>query len=236
MLHNSIKSSHWEDLQKAFKTRSHWGPCPSITQLKAVQAMCTRRPVLDLGCGHGAWLNVLTRLGASSAVGVDRLPLEIPVSAPNTKFLEKSTFEWESPFTRSKGSKWPVLFLSYPLNRPWGEMAFVHAAPYVVYYGTNLDGTACGSSALWQYLTTRECIYHRRDRGHTLAIYTQKPRQLYLDRDDWTTADEMGALNHVYVHTSRSIDQEEAAGCPSFQPNFPSDERSFSGGIPFDLP
>jgi len=150
----------------------------SPAQKRALRPYVHGRVVYDLGSGNDLELaQQLTYLRVKEVVAVDTYPS--PWAYSTTGYGPKGTSEEIIRYVRQDLVNFhePVrtAFVSWPSNRPNpGLLRILKGASVVIYLGTNMDGTACGTPDLFRYLATRSVLAHEPDMRNTLIVYGQK--------------------------------------------------------------
>lgn len=126
-------------------------------QVAYLRTVVEGRTVVDLGCGSGALAVTMAGMGATLVHAVDKTLC--PVEHPKVGVHQSYFNHWRCP----EGVEVAVLCWpqNYTLN---GLTEILRAIPHVLYVGKNTDGTACGTPALFTYLSRREslrCLPHR---------------------------------------------------------------------------
>jgi len=170
----------------------------SFGKLNAKQSTIVRhfvagRQVLDLGAGDFELSRCLVDLGARKVYAVERstrhggvlevgTPYEnITVVAAGLKSLgrvarHKKRAEELPPITH-RGID--VALVSWPspedskfsAHADYSLLDPIRRAKVVIYLGSNMDGTVCGSKRLYQHLGRRQVLAHEPDRRNTLIVY-----------------------------------------------------------------
>lgn len=127
------------------------------------------RIVHDLGAGDMTRSCELSDLGASSVVAVDKRLPHPRRDLPGNVFFYKMSFkellsEIDHPID--------VAFVAWPFNAHLpGLLELLTRAKTVIYLGINDEGTACGWSGLFTYLSTREVLAEVNHPRNDLLIY-----------------------------------------------------------------
>lgn len=145
---------------------------PSPEQIVVIARYVEGRDVHDLGSGFLGWAERLAGMGAKSIRAVDPIYADRyennlndfkKWSAPRGVTLIPKTFE---EYIADVAPTLDLSFISWPLNHgTHGIEALAHMSKTVIYYGTNFDGTACGTRALWGSLCRRDVLAHIPYRG-----------------------------------------------------------------------
>lgn len=169
----------------------------NIDQMKAVVPFLRDAHVHDLGAGTGELSRQLVQLGARQVTLVDKAPHE------DWRTLHLPTYKYVVSYFQDYKDKIETAFISWPWTggRETGLTTLAKGASTVIYMGKNTDGTACGSSELYQMFAGREILAHVPAFKNTLTVYG--PRRVKRD----PTGEEMAGL---MSHTGRAFTYEEA--------------------------
>lgn len=156
------------------------------------------RSVIDLGAGCLNLAMQLKRLGASSVLAVDEvdMPFCDGIETQQKCFIDVT-------------ETLDVAFLSRPINRFCeGLNEILDRHEIVIYLGSNLAGSACGSLELFQYLVKRNPLAHILEPTGTMLIYSKATRveSLYAEEiaalDAWNGGDIM-TLDQAKTYNSK---------------------------------
>lgn len=165
----------------------------NAAQSSIVKRFVAGRQVMDLGAGDFELSRCLVDLGASKVYAVERAtrhggilevgtPYEaVTVVAAGLKSLgrvarHKKRAEELPPVTH-RGID--VALVSWPspedskfsAHADYSLLEPIRKARTVIYLGSNVDGTICGSKRLYQHLAKRRVFAHEPDRRNTLIVY-----------------------------------------------------------------
>jgi hypothetical protein len=164
----------------------------SRAQEAIVRRFVTGRAVHDLGAGDFFLSRCLIDLGARRVFAVERQarhsgileagsPYEaVQVVGAGFRALGKVARHHRRVQDPLPAAWTPdVAFVSWPTpedskftsHSDYSLLAFVRRAKVVIYLGSNLDGTMCGSRKLYEHLGRREVLAHEPDRRNTLIVY-----------------------------------------------------------------
>jgi hypothetical protein len=165
----------------------------SPAQQAVVRRFVSGKTVLDLGAGTFELSRCLVDLGAEHVIAVERSTrergrLEIGTPYERVRVLPSNLSALGRVARRAgrRGVEPPashrraqVAFVSWPspsgrMYSPAPDFAIlepVRKAQVVVYLGSNLDGTICGSPTLYQHLARREVLAHEPEKRNTLIVY-----------------------------------------------------------------
>lgn len=169
----------------------------SAAQAEIVSRVVRGRTVHDIGAGEHALSRQLIDLGAREVVAIEaaskqygRLeygtPYEaitaVPVSFRQYGRMTKSA----KSFARAEGGRplgpakpIQIAFVSWPTpedskfktHSDYSILGIVRRAPVVIYLGSNMDGTMCGSRKLYEHLSRRKVLAHEPNKQNTLIVY-----------------------------------------------------------------
>lgn len=135
----------------------------SARQRELVKPVVEGETIHDLGAGDLSLAHVLIWLGAARVVAIDKQPM--PDGADLRIDRVTSYFNhYREPIQTA--------FVSWPIN--WADEGLVECvrrASIVIYLGSNMDGSACGATALWEHLSGRIILAHEPERSNTLIVY-----------------------------------------------------------------
>jgi hypothetical protein len=144
-----------------------WGQC-SPKQRRVIKSIIAGRVVHDLGAGSGAMAELLVELGARSVILVDQDEDERHAPKGSTR-LTTSFFA-----LAANAQRIDVAFVSWPPTSAAevaGLPTLCGSAETVIYLGKSTDGTACGSSDLFERFLRREVLHYVPERRNTLIVY-----------------------------------------------------------------
>lgn len=147
-----------------FKIKFDMAGMHTNERFEAIEAVVAGRVVYDLGAGDCSLsARMLTR--ANRVVAVDRAyERDVVVSGLE---LRAASFEQIA----REGPTFDVAVVSWPINYTQrGLLTLVKRARVVIYLGSNLDGSACGTPDLFESFLTRELIACVPDPRNTLLI------------------------------------------------------------------
>ena len=131
------------------------------------------KAVHDLGAGSCFLSMKLAVLGAERVIAVDPYSPPWVVAHPQVELVRAYFAHYTAPIQTA--------FVSWPESHEVSQLEkLVARAELVLYLGCNLDGTGCGSRALWEHFGTRELIAHVPGRWNTLLVYSAAPRTVPL--------------------------------------------------------
>lgn len=137
--------------------------------LKVIQPHVYQREVWDLGCGDGTRAMEIADLGAKKVTMVDK--------AGGTLTPQRKKIEFVQDYFESlKSPRWievAMVFWPYGYGTYHGDkdlMRHLRKSKVVVYLGSNVDGTSCGSPELFQYFITRELLGYVPNKQNSLIV------------------------------------------------------------------
>jgi hypothetical protein len=155
-----------------------WGTFPKTFQ-KALRPYVKGQRVVDIGCGDCERADILLGMDPEAIVGVDKDP------PCKTSILTIPEY-FNKALEHVKQFKPTVAHVAWPANYMTpGLVDLIQLVPTVIYVGSNVDGTGCGSMDFWRYITTREVLLYRPDRSNTLIIYGSKVVTRKLAHEEW---------------------------------------------------
>lgn len=159
------------------------------------------RKVHDLGSGDDLSLSLaLIELGAKEAVAIDTYPYVQLTTAP-VRYVRNY-------FESVVDEHVEVAFVSWPSNRSSsGLLELIRPAEIVIYLGTCMDGSMCGSPELYRYLATREVLTCEPHRANTLIIYGAE-----LGFERVLLPEELAGIDHERVYSFEEAYAWRAAG------------------------
>ncbi|MDO8640852.1 MAG: hypothetical protein Q7R33_04860 [Nitrosarchaeum sp.] len=136
-------------------------------QKNIVQKIIQDQDVYDLGSGDFGLTMILKELGAARIAAIDKIPYQYPQLPhdPNIHYICGLFSELKMP------EHIDITFLSWPVNYNAGILHWLKISSIVIYLGTNLNGTACGTPGLFKHLRTREILANEFDRRNELIVY-----------------------------------------------------------------
>jgi hypothetical protein len=150
---------------KGLYTYGMW--LPQMDEL--VRPLVQGHQVYDLGAGTLGHTHRLLSLGASSVVAVDKQPFN-PALYQGYPIQALGRIQFHQVVVPTGGIK--VALLAFPDNRPLsGLIPLLKRCETVIYLGCNVDGTACGWPALWDYFHFREIKGHVPHPRNSLILY-----------------------------------------------------------------
>jgi len=184
--------------------------------IRAIRDIVHGKTVIDAGAGNLAKSTIMLEAGAKHVIAIDKkAPYPRNVIGEVKKYAKSfgSTFEFRgevfnrTPKSVISGSE--VIFLGWPINYKTGVARFLKQAPdaHVIYLGTNVSPTSCGSAELFTELTRRRIagvIEHDRN---DLIIY--EPGRL-SERRCCQTREEKAFLERINLEFQYLIDDFEA--------------------------
>lgn len=123
----------------------------------------------DIGAGQLGMAKKLQELGAHTVTAVDKIYSHHPVVSPHPSITLVGEYFDEYA---NHGHFIDVAFVSWP--EAYGQDRIVdllRGARIVIYLGSNFDGTACGSEAMFQYLSQRNVLALVPHRWNSLIVY-----------------------------------------------------------------
>jgi hypothetical protein len=154
---------------------SYWTSATN-RQMRAIEAFCQGKQVLDLGGYDGSLGIHLLEAGAAQVINVDK---ENPYLSKSHMHLTKRNLTFGEFDKQYPTERWQTAILSWPINNDYGVLQvlpILKRCQGVVYLGCNTGGSQCGTPLLWQYLVSRQIYKHILERHCTLIIYTEAPR------------------------------------------------------------
>lgn len=148
------------------------------------------KKVYDLGSGDDLSLAcALIDLGAKEVVAIDTYaPMQL--STYPVRYVRNY-------FENVEGEDVEIAFISWPSNRASdGLLKLIEPAKIIIYLGTCMDGTMCGSPELYRYLSTREVFACEPHRANTLIIYGHE-----LPDERVLLPEEHAGIDHSRVHS-----------------------------------
>ena len=167
----------------------------SIEQRVTIWPFVDGRVVTDVGAGDGALAVRIATLGAREVVAIDKHVVKYGALPKITPVI--------SHFEDYKG-KAEVAFVSWPPQ--WGTdgiVKVIERAERIIYLGSNMDGTVCGSYEFWDLVTRRRVLQHVPGRRNTLIIYDREKEQRKL------LPEEFAALNQRKIYSYNELYQPE---------------------------
>jgi hypothetical protein len=141
-----------------------WGSFPRAFR-KAVRPYIKNQRVVDLGCGDCERADILLGMNPEAIVGVDQDP------PCKTSVLTIMGY-FDQVFEKVLEFKPTVAHVAWPSNHySPGLVPLLEMVPTVIYVGSNVGGTACGGSDLWEYVTTRKVLLYLPERRNSLIVY-----------------------------------------------------------------
>jgi hypothetical protein len=126
--------------------------------METVAQVVAGKTVLDLGCGTGFVANQLREAGATSVLEVDQHE-----TAPISRNIEDGPGKL----------RYDVAMISWPTRHwPIETERWLQRAPTVMYLGSNVNGTTCGSEALFFYLRRRHLHAYVPHPRNSLVVVT----------------------------------------------------------------
>ena len=180
------------------------------TEMEAVlRPLVKGKVVYDLGAGDLHHARHLLQLGARRIVAIDKgdfVAIDKEYQPPSTPRIETISGYFDAVPIPPGGIE--VAFVCWPCNRynP-GLVTWLEAAEYVIYIGSNFDGTACGSPDLFEHLLRRRLtgyVPHRRNSLVAVAERLPEPRE--------TTPEEAAARSPTIRH-GFAYDDESQLRC-----------------------
>ena len=157
--------------------------------------------VHDIGSGQLGLSRKLIELGAHTVTAIDKLYADFR----NNNF--KDCAPWVPPHPgitlvgeyfeeyASYGHFIDVAFVSWPeaYHPDNGLVALLTGVRTVIYLGTNFDGTACGSIALFQHLSRRNILATVPHKWNTLLVYGNEQQTRRLLPEEYAALHRDGA-------------------------------------------
>lgn len=140
-------------------------------QAETVKPFIEGKVIHDLGCGDLTLAHQLLRLGAEKVIAIDRYsPLTYSKRTKLTGIDLVTCY-----FHDFKGTDIDTVFVSWPINwYDYGLGQLIEKAKTIIYLGSNFDGSACGYSDMWDYLSTRRILAHVPNSKNTLIVYDRE--------------------------------------------------------------
>ena len=152
----------------------------TLDMLVAIKPFLYRKVVWDLGCGvHGPHLPLLINCYFSQVVAVDKEDLIIDPTLPIKRFVEAGDYRFVQSLFKDiyPPEQIDTALISWPTNAPTpGLVHILEKADIVIYLGSNVDGSRCGSKALFQHLMSREVLVCVPNYKNTLMVYGKGQR------------------------------------------------------------
>jgi hypothetical protein len=148
-------------------------------QIQIIYKYVLGQDVVDLGAGSLIYSNMILELGGDSVTALDCIPMP-PHS--NISIIQQSFSEYHAQHD--------IAYLSWPINKfsaGLNEILAKHET--IIYVGSNIGGTLCGHSSLFEYLITREPIEYHFDHINTLIVYSNMKRTLPLYSEEFAGID-----------------------------------------------
>lgn len=135
---------------------------------EAIRPYVEDKIIVDLGAGDLTQAKILCELGAYTVHAVEPAA---PYIEPDCIYTYATHFRGMPAFEDAT-----VVFISWPLpSLDFRELEpLFERAEHIIYLGSNYDGTACGTPAMFLYLLSREIEQHIFHRTNDLIIYGRK--------------------------------------------------------------
>lgn len=191
----------------------------NAAQQAVVRRFVRGRAVHDLGAGDFILSRCLIDLGAARVFAVERqarhsgiLEVGAPYEAVQVVGAGFRALGKVTRHHRRTGEKLPgafarpeVAFVSWPTpedskftsHSDYSLLGYVRRAKVVIYLGSNLDGTMCGSRKLYEHLGRREVLGHEPARRNTLIVYG---RLLPLGRSRELLPEERAGIDTTQIY------------------------------------
>ncbi len=156
----------------------------SVPQWKALQPYIRGQVVHDLGAGDLVNATGLLIRGAKKIIAVEKEPYK-PLN-PDIRFVQSYFHNYKEPID--------IAFVAWPINHERnGLTELLIRSRVVIYIGKNTDGAACGSTDMFQHLTSRQVLVYMPEVKNTLIIYGPNPEDRPL------FGEERAALNPEHI-------------------------------------
>ena len=162
----------------------------SPAQQEAVHPYIQGKVVHDLGCGDGELSLWLVKAGAEKVIGLDR-DRYVFNKLSKVVFVHGHFHDYHEPCETA--------FVSWPVNWQSGIESILARAKTVVYLGTNMGGSSCGSREMFEHLVGREVLAHLPEQKNTLIVYG--PRVIQRE----PLPEEFAALNQEKMYSFREL-------------------------------
>lgn len=178
---------------RAIIAHMHYG---AITkeQLAYVRKFVKGRTVYDLGCGDGTYASMIARY-CNRLVAVDKESYHVKkLSKLSNVECVVSYFKDYHPDVQEDD----VALFFWPVNYNSTDMVTIERLfRNVIYLGSNVNMSACGSIGLWRDFASRPILEHIPDARNTLIAYGA----LYDVLGRPLVHEEYAAINNNEVHT-----------------------------------
>lgn len=134
-------------------------------QRRAIGRCVEGRLVHDLGAGDGSFSVELVKLGAREVVAVEKdWPAEYELHDPRIRVKRTWFSHIDEPME--------VGLISWPTNRQRDPdlVRLLERCKLVIYLGSNVDSTSCGSQDMFVHFTCRQLLEYLPDRRNTLLV------------------------------------------------------------------
>ena len=122
------------------------------TQAEVLSKHVRGQIVYDLGAGDLSLSKRILELGASHVRAIDKEARSRKKLPPCLSYEQAYFHQWRSGFPLD------VAFCSWPTNHETNVLPLLMKAQVVIYLGKNTDGSACGTTDLFEHFTTRELL------------------------------------------------------------------------------
>ena len=196
----------------------------SPAQVSIVRRVVQGQTVHDLGAGDFLLSRCLIDLGARKVFAIERTAQQGGILEYGTPYegvyVVKASFRGLGQVVRhGRRAKEPlseafrapaVALVSWPSaedskftsHSDYSILGYVRRARTVIYLGSNLDGTMCGSRKLYEHLARREVLAHEPARRNTLIVYG---RLLPLGRGRELLPEEQAGLDGSRTYRYRDV-------------------------------
>lgn len=158
---------------------------------EAIRPYVEDKIIVDLGAGDLTQAKILCELGAYTVHAVDKT---LPYIEPDCIYTYDTYFRNMPAFEDAT-----VVFISWPLpSLDFRELEpLFERVDYIIYLGSNYDGTVCGTPAMFRYLLSREIEQHIFHRMNDLIIYGRK-----LGYERVPIRAELAGIDHRQVYSA----------------------------------
>ena len=171
----------------------------------AIKAIVKGRTVYDLGAETLSFALELVGMGAEHVTCIDRH--EMP-HLDRLRLASNDRINWKTQHfselmgdiaTDGMSGLKDVLLMSWPVNWTTGlsVLARLHQDAYIIYLGSNRDGTACGSCELFFELMKRDVQVEIQHQRNDLIIYKPGRREFHRCEKGELTREEIAYAERV---------------------------------------